>query len=92
MSSAKTIRAVEGAHWRVVKAAMESETGANEEPMKRPTRVEIIETREDVTEYLLDGGVSSTGGDFADGVRQALGWILGITPCPDYREENGSRG
>lgn len=55
--------------------------------MKRPTKAEIIETRENVTQYLLENGAGEIGGEFADGIRQALGWVLGVTECPKYRDD-----
>jgi hypothetical protein len=56
--------------------------------MKKPTKVEIVEAREDVTEYLLGNGAGELGMEFAEGVRQALGWVLGVAVRPQYR--NGS--
>ena len=58
--------------------------------MKRPTKAEIVEVREDVMEYLLDGGVGGPGGNFAEGIRQTLGWVLGVRACPDYRDDGSS--
>jgi hypothetical protein len=87
-STAIVIGAVERAHWRIVKAAMGSmAVKGREARVKRPSKAEIIKTREDVMEYLLDGGV---GSDFAEGVRQTLGWVLGVRGCPNYRDDGSS--
>jgi hypothetical protein len=53
--------------------------------MKRPTKTEIVETREEVTQYMLES-TGEPGADFADGVRHALGWVLGVTGRPNYRD------
>jgi hypothetical protein len=57
--------------------------------MKEPTTAEIVETREDVTNYLLENGAGELGMEFAEGIRQALGWVLGVSARPDYRDTEG---
>lgn len=85
----KVIKAVGRAHWRAVRAAMGSGTASNGITMKKPTTAEVVETREDVTNYLLENGAGEFGMEFAEGVRQALGWVLGMGDRPDYRDEKG---
>lgn len=88
--AAKVIRAVERAHWRSVEVALAGiAVKETEARMKRPTKADIIETREDVTQYLLENG-GEIGGEFADGIRQALGWVLGVRVRPEYRGGDGS--
>ena len=57
--------------------------------MKKPTTAEVVETREDVTNYLLENGAGELGMEFAEGVRQALGWVLGVSGRPEYGDNEG---
>jgi hypothetical protein len=85
----KVLRAVERAHWMTVKASIAGVAGMETETrMQRPTTTEMTQVREDITDYLLDGGAGGPGDEFAEGVRQTLGWVLGARACPDYRDSN----
>jgi hypothetical protein len=57
--------------------------------MKKPTKREIVEMREGVTEYLIANGAGAFGMEFPEGIRQALGWVLGVTARPDYSDNEG---
>ena len=89
--AARVIKAVARAHWRTVRTAIRGMAAKERETkMQRPAKAELIEVREDVTEYLLDRVVSDPESKFAEGVRQTLGWVLGVRPRPDYRDDDSS--
>jgi len=58
--------------------------------LKKPTKAEIVDLREAVTEFLLENGPESPVSDFPDGIRQALGWVLGLSGRPGNYD--GPRG
>jgi len=85
----KVLEAVGRAHWRAVRAALRSGTVRSRITMKKPTTAEVVEAREDVTSYLLENGASELGMEFSEGIRQTLGWVLGVSARPDYRNNKG---